>query len=65
MCVSPAACPLHSIDCTSYFEMESAEYQKKGINLSPSMWLVKMMVSGVGQDQVPICMLSVCMGLHD
>ena len=37
-----------SIDCTSYYEMESAEYQKRGINLSPSMWLVKMMVRGVG-----------------
>lgn len=33
-----------SIDCTSYYEMESAEYQRRGINLSPSMWLVKMMV---------------------
>lgn len=33
-----------SIDCTSYYELESAEYQRRGINLSPSMWLVKMMV---------------------
>jgi hypothetical protein len=35
-----------SIDCTSYYELESAEYQRRGINLSPSMWLVKMMVRG-------------------
>jgi len=36
-----------SIDCTSYYELESMEYQKRGINLSPSMWLVKMMVGAV------------------
>jgi hypothetical protein len=37
-----------SIDCTSYFELESAEYQKRGIQLSPELWLVKMMVRGRG-----------------
>eukprot|EP00879_Flechtneria_rotunda_P000381 GHRR01000473.1.p2 GENE.GHRR01000473.1~~GHRR01000473.1.p2 ORF type:complete len:470 (+),score=208.18 GHRR01000473.1:347-1756(+) len=36
-----------SIDCTSYFELEAAEYQKKGIQLSPEAWLVKMMVGGI------------------
>ncbi|WIA39813.1 hypothetical protein OEZ86_005866 [Tetradesmus obliquus] len=36
-----------SIDCTSYFEMEQAEYQKRGINLSPELWLVKMMVGSI------------------
>lgn len=36
-----------SIDCTSYFEMESAEYQRRGINLSPQMWLVKMMCGAI------------------
>jgi hypothetical protein len=37
---------IRSIDCTSYFELESAEYQKRGIQLSPELWLVKMMVRG-------------------
>eukprot|EP00882_Tetradesmus_deserticola_P004189 GHRQ01004425.1.p2 GENE.GHRQ01004425.1~~GHRQ01004425.1.p2 ORF type:complete len:222 (+),score=109.85 GHRQ01004425.1:165-830(+) len=36
-----------SIDCTSYFELESAEYQRRGIQLSPEMWLVKMMVGSI------------------
>ncbi|KAF6254656.1 hypothetical protein COO60DRAFT_296043 [Scenedesmus sp. NREL 46B-D3] len=36
-----------SIDCTSYFELESAEYQKRGIQLSPELWLVKMMVGSI------------------
>jgi uncharacterized protein YegL len=37
----------NSIDCTSYFELESAEYQKRGVQLSPEMWLVKMMVGSI------------------
>jgi hypothetical protein len=32
------------IDCTSYFELEQAEYAAKGINLSVEAWLVKLMV---------------------
>eukprot|EP00775_Hariotina_reticulata_P010678 gene10678-10837_t len=36
-----------SIDCTSYFELESQEYARRGIQLSPSMWLVKMMVGSI------------------
>lgn len=43
----PCCC---SIDCTSYFEFEAAQYQQKGITLSPEMWLVKMMVSGRTQQ---------------
>jgi len=47
MCASCAdvAVAVCSIDCTSYFELESQEYARRGIQLSPSMWLVKMMVS--------------------
>jgi hypothetical protein len=40
-------CPMsrtRSIDCTSYYELESMEYQKRGIQLSPELWLVKIMV---------------------
>jgi hypothetical protein len=37
-------CCTRSIDCTSYFELESMEYQKRGIQLSPELWLVKIMV---------------------
>jgi len=36
-----------SIDCTSYYEMESAEYVRRGINLSPQLWLVKMMCGAI------------------
>jgi hypothetical protein len=32
------------IDCTSYFELEQAEYAAKGITLSVEAWLVKLMV---------------------
>jgi len=46
-----------SIDCTSYFELEQAEYAKKGVQLSPEAWLVKMMVGAIDpsydeQDEV-------------
>jgi hypothetical protein len=41
---SCCACAACSIDCTSYFELESMEYQKRGIQLSPELWLVKIMV---------------------
>jgi hypothetical protein len=34
------------IDCTSYFELEQAEYAAKGITLSVEAWLVKLMVRG-------------------
>lgn len=38
------------IDCTSYFEMEQAEYAKKGINLSVEAWLVKLMVGAIDPE---------------
>jgi hypothetical protein len=34
------------VDCTSYFELEQAEYAAKGITLSVEAWLVKLMVRG-------------------
>ncbi|KAF8058948.1 hypothetical protein HT031_005516 [Scenedesmus sp. PABB004] len=46
------------IDCTSYFELEAAEYAAKGVVLSPEMWLVKLMLGAVDpsydeQDEAP------------
>ncbi|KAI8820227.1 uncharacterized protein EV422DRAFT_597261, partial [Fimicolochytrium jonesii] len=35
------------IDCTSYFELEQQEMAKKGVSLTPGMWLVKLMVGAV------------------
>jgi hypothetical protein len=37
------------VDCTSYFELEQAEYAAKGISLSVEAWLVKLMVRGRGR----------------
>jgi hypothetical protein len=38
-------CGACSIDCTSYYELESVEFEKRGMQLSPELWLVKLMVS--------------------
>lgn len=35
------------IDCTSYYELEASEYQRKGIDLSVELWLVKLMVGAI------------------
>ncbi|KND02117.1 uncharacterized protein SPPG_02612 [Spizellomyces punctatus DAOM BR117] len=35
------------VDCTSYFELEQMEMAKKGVNLTPEMWLVKLMVGSI------------------
>ncbi|GAQ83863.1 hypothetical protein KFL_001650160 [Klebsormidium nitens] len=35
------------IDCTSYFELEAEEFRKKGVDLTPHLWLVKMMVGAI------------------
>ena len=36
---------LQNVDCTSYYELEQQEYARKGVNLTPELWLVKLMVS--------------------
>jgi hypothetical protein len=36
-----------SIDCTSYYEQEQLEFQRKGIDLTPELWLVKLLVGAV------------------
>jgi uncharacterized protein YegL len=38
------------IDCTSYYEQEQEEYARKGINLDPSLYLVKLMVGGIDRS---------------
>mmetsp|Transcript_1977 Transcript_1977/g.5870 ORF Transcript_1977/g.5870 Transcript_1977/m.5870 type:complete len:452 (-) Transcript_1977:2876-4231(-) len=35
------------VDCTSYYELEAEEYMKKGVTLTPELWLVKMLVGAV------------------
>ncbi|KAL3161824.1 hypothetical protein ABBQ38_008914 [Trebouxia sp. C0009 RCD-2024] len=35
------------IDATSYFELEAEEYQRRGVELTPELWLVKLMVGAV------------------
>lgn len=35
------------VDCTSYFELEAEEYKRKGVILTPEIWMVKMLVGAV------------------
>ena len=35
------------VDATSYFELEAEEYKKRGIVLTPELWLVKLMVGAI------------------
>jgi hypothetical protein len=35
------------VDTTSYFELEAEEYAKKGIELSPELWTLKLMLGAV------------------
>ena len=35
------------VDATSYYELEAEEYAKKGVVLTPDLWLVKLMVGAV------------------
>ncbi|KAK9804277.1 hypothetical protein WJX72_004387 [[Myrmecia] bisecta] len=35
------------VDATSYYELEAEECAKKGVTLSPELWLVKLMVGAV------------------
>lgn len=37
----------HVVDATSYFELECEEMMRKGVELTPEMWLVKMMLGGI------------------
>lgn len=35
------------VDATSYYELEAEEYSRKGISLTPDVWLVKLMVGAI------------------
>lgn len=35
------------IDATSYFELEAEEYQRRGVVLTPELWMVKLMVGAI------------------
>lgn len=35
------------IDATSYYELEQEEYKRKGVTLTPDVWLVKLMVGAI------------------
>lgn len=38
------------VDCTSYYEMEAEEMARKGVTLSPELWLLKMCVGAVDRS---------------
>ncbi|TPX39436.1 hypothetical protein SeMB42_g05926 [Synchytrium endobioticum] len=38
------------VDCTSYYELESEEYSRKGINLTPELWLLKLCCGAVDRS---------------
>jgi hypothetical protein len=38
------------IDCTSYFEMEAEEWERKGVTLTPELWLLKMCVGAIDRS---------------
>ncbi|KAK9856117.1 hypothetical protein WJX84_000316 [Apatococcus fuscideae] len=36
-----------NIDATSYYELEAEEFKRKGLNLTPDVWLVKLMMGAI------------------
>ncbi|KAH7307509.1 hypothetical protein KP509_22G063100 [Ceratopteris richardii] len=38
------------IDCTSYYEMEEEEFARKGVTLTPELWLLKMCVGAIDPE---------------
>ncbi len=42
-----------SIDATSYYELEAEEYARKGVTLTPELWLVKLMVGAIDSSCAP------------
>ena len=41
---------LQQVDCTSYYELEQQEYARKGVNLTPQLWVLKLMVGAVDRS---------------
>jgi hypothetical protein len=40
-------CAGRHVDATSYYELEAEEYRRKGVTLTPELWLVKLMVGAI------------------
>lgn len=38
------------VDATSYYELEAMEYQRRGITLTPDLWLVKLLVGAIDPE---------------
>ena len=38
------------IDCTSYYELEAEEFMRKGVDLTPELWLLKMCVGSIDRS---------------
>jgi hypothetical protein len=38
------------IDCTSYYELEKMEFMRKGISLSPQLWLIKVCIGAIDKS---------------
>jgi hypothetical protein len=38
------------VDCTSYYELEQQEYARKGVSLTPDLWMMKLMVGAVDRS---------------
>ena len=43
MCV----CEGRHVDATSYYELEAEEYKRKGVTLTPELYLVKLLVGAI------------------
>lgn len=55
------------MDCTSYYELEQQEYARKGVNLTPDLWVMKLMVGAVDRsydEQVSGGTLSIMLGCY-
>ena len=35
------------VDATSYYELEAEEMKRKGVTLTPELWLVKLLVGAI------------------
>jgi hypothetical protein len=38
------------VDCTSYYELEAEEFARKGVTLTPELWLLKMCMGAVDPE---------------
>lgn len=38
------------VDATSYYELEADEMKKKGVTLTPELWLVKLLVGAIDRS---------------